>query len=286
MTNATALKSENREASRGPRVPLTVKLGYVILGLIALVVAAAPWLAPYSPTEQNLENILQAPSLAHWLGTDDLGRDVLSRMTYGTRTSVLSALYAVLLAALVGIPLGIASGWLGGFLDTIIMRVVDAMLSFPAIVLALGITAVLGPGLFNSMTAVGIVLAPEFCRLARAKVMTVKGATYIEAAASFGARGIRRMILPHVVPNAIQPLLVQASLLFGFALIAEASLSFLHLGVQPPDSSWGSVLASAYTFMTRAPWQILFPGIAIAASVFSLNVIGDDIQRRLDPRRK
>nr|WP_166741677.1 ABC transporter permease [Cumulibacter soli] len=253
---------------------------------MAILVVFAGLLAPHSPNYQDLDAVLLSPSGSHPLGTDDLGRDVLSRMIYGARVSILASLLAVSIAVVIGLPLGILAGYVGGMTDSVIMRVVDAVMSFPAIVLAIGITAALGPNVITAMAAVGVVIAPTILRLARAQTMAIKGETFIEAARSFGARGVRRMILPHVLPNVIQPVLVQIAILMGFALIAEASLSFLQLGVQPPTASWGSVLARSYTFLEQAPLQIFVPGIAIALTVFALNIVGDDIQRVLDPKRK
>lgn len=265
---------------------LSVTISYAILALVAFVVVFAGVLAPFDPNKQDLNAILLPMSGEHWLGTDDLGRDVFSRMLHGTRVSVLAALLAVALSVVIGLPFGIAAGWLGGVTDLIIMRIVDAVMSFPAIVLAIGITATMGPDIITAMISVGIVMSPAILRLARAQTMAIRTETYIEAATSFGARGLRRMVVPHVIPNIIQPILVQVAVLMGFALIAEASLSFLQLGVQPPTASWGAVLSRSYTFLDQAPMQIFIPGIAIASTVFAFNIIGDEIQRLLDPKRK
>ncbi|GAA2074687.1 ABC transporter permease [Aeromicrobium halocynthiae] len=281
ITTHVKARTPRRRAGR-----LAVWTSYAILGAVLVVVLFAGLLAPYSPTEQALDRILLPMSTAHPLGTDDLGRDVLSRMLHGTRVSVLAASLAVAIAVVAGLPVGILAGWRGGLVDLFVMRLVDSVMSFPAIVLAIGITATMGPNITNAMIAVGIVLSPAIIRLARAQVMAIKSETYIEAAASFGAAGLRRMIVPHVVPNIIQPILVQVAVLMGFALIAEASLSFLQLGVQPPDASWGAVLSRSYVFLDQAPLQIFVPGIAIAATVFAFNIIGDEVQRLLDPKRK
>lgn len=280
-TTTLASTFVKRQAGR-----FAVWTSYLIIAVVTFVVIFAGWLSPYSPDRQDLDAILLPASWAHPFGTDDLGRDVLSRMLHGTRVSVLAAMLSVGIAVLIGLPFGIASGYLGRWADAVIMRIVDAVMSFPAIVLAIGITATMGPDIDTAMTAVGIVLAPTIIRLARAQTMAVKQETYIEAARSFGAAGLRRMIVPHVVPNIIQPVLVQVAILMGIALIAEASLSFLALGVQPPTASWGSVLSRAYTFFDQTPLQIFIPGTAIAATVFALNIIGDEIQRLLDPKRK
>lgn len=263
-----------------------VWLSWIILGLVVLATLCAGLIAPLDPNAQNLDDILLPISSAHLLGTDDLGRDIFSRVIHGTRVSVLAAGLAVTIAVVVGLPIGIAAGWFGGWVDAVTVRIVDAVMSFPAIVLAIGITATLGPNITTAMTAVGIVLIPTIIRLARAQTMTIRSETYVEAARSFGARGLRRMILPHIVPNIIQPILVQIAVLMGFALIAEASLSFLQLGVQPPTASWGAVLSRAYVFLDQAPLQVFVPGIAIAATVFAFNVLSDEIQRLLDPKRR
>lgn len=281
VTTQTQPTTVKRRAGKG-----AVTASYTVLGVVLFIVVAANFISPHEPNTQNLGAILLPSSWSHPLGTDDLGRDVLSRMFYGTRVSVLAAGLAVLISVVIGLPLGILSGYAGGAVDAVIMRVVDAVMSFPAIVLAIGITATMGPNITNAMAAVGIVMSPAILRLARAQTMAIKQETFVEAATSFGARGIRRMILPHIVPNIIQPVLVQVSVLMGFALIAEASLSFLQLGVQPPNASWGAVLSRSYTFLDQAPLQIFIPGVAIAATVFAFNIVGDEIQRLLDPRRK
>lgn len=288
MANATAKTATTVEQTTTKRQAgrLAVLASYLILATVALVVLLADVIAPFDPNAQDLNAILLPVSGEHLLGTDDLGRDVLSRMLHGTRVSVLAAALAVGIAVVIGLPLGIAAGYSGRWVEASIMRIVDAVMSFPAIVLAIGITATMGPDINTAMTAVGIVLAPTIVRLARAQTLAVKQETYIEAARSYGARGLRRLILPHVVPNIIQPILVQVAILMGFALIAEASLSFLQLGVRPPTASWGSVLSRSYTFFDQAPVQIFVPGVAIALTVFALNIVGDEIQRLLDPKRR
>lgn len=287
MTSVITLPGKNFPM-RSRRKPgrLAIWLSWVIIGLVVIAMVFAELIAPADPNAQNLSDLLLPVSAEHPLGTDDLGRDIFSRMLHGTRVSVLAAGQAVAIAVALGLPFGIAAGWLGGLFDIITVRVVDALMSFPAIVLAIGITATLGPNITTAMTAVGVVLAPVIIRLARAQTMSIRSVTYIEAARSFGARGLRRMILPHVLPNIIQPVLVQVAVLMGFALISEASLSFLSLGVQPPTASWGSVLSRAYLFLDQAPLQVFVPGIAIAATVFAFNILSDEIQRLLDPKRR
>lgn len=285
-TSATTLVIADQDVAIRRSGRLIVVGSYAFICLILLIVVFANLLAPHDPNKQHLDQALLPMSHSHWFGTDDLGRDVFSRMLVGTRASVLSSLLAVGVGLVIGLPIGIVAGYRGGWFDAVSMRIIDALLSFPSIVLAIGMTATLGPSIRNAMIAVGIVLAPVFCRVVRAQVLVIRDQTFVEAARSFGARGVRRMVLPHIVPNVIQPVLVQVSVRMGYALIAEASLSFLSLGVQPPNSSWGTVLSRAYTFMDRAPMQVFIPGIAIAATVFCLNVIGDDLQRVLDPKRR
>lgn len=276
----------SKPARTAPRTLAVIWFSYGILAVVAVVVVLADVLAPHAPNHQDLTSVLLGPSAEHPLGTDDLGRDVLSRLLHGTRVSILAALLAVGIALVVGFPLGILAGYVGGWPDAILMRLLDTVMAFPALVLAIGITAMLGPDITTAMIAVGVVLTPVVVRLTRAQTMAVAGQTYIEAASSFGARGVRRMILPHVVPNVVQPIVAQLAVLMGFALIAEASLSFLQLGVQPPTASWGTILARSYTFLERAPMSIFVPGAAIALTVFALNIVGEEVQRLLDPRRR
>lgn len=280
---APAAAATPRRRRRGNR---QVWFSAIVLIVIAFAVVGANLLSPNDPNMQNLSSILQGPSAEYWLGTDDLGRDVFSRMLYGTRVSVLSALLAVVVALGIGLPVGVTAGYLGKAPDAVLMRVNDTLLAFPAIILAIGITATMGPGIVNAMIAVGIVMSPSIARLARAQTLAVKQETYVEAARSFGARGIRGVVVRHILPNMIQPILVQAAILMGFALLAEASLSFLQLGVEPPTSSWGVILARAYTFIDYVPLQIIIPGVAIALTVFAFNIFGDEAQRVLDPRRR
>jgi peptide/nickel transport system permease protein len=255
--------------------------------LLALVLAAiaAPWVAPHSPVEQNLRAILAEPSAAHWLGTDDLGRDVLSRLIYGVRASLYGCVLATTISIGLGVPIGLAAGFLGGWLDTAVSRTVDALLSFPAIVLAVGVTGVLGPGLTNGMIAVGFTFSPQFARLARAGALQVKNELFVDAARGFGA-GPLHVLRYHVLPNAAPPLIVYSSLLLSAALLAEASLSFLGLGVQPPQASWGGMLARAYTYMESAPGQMYAPGLAILLTAVAFNGLGQSLRTVLDPKAR
>lgn len=274
-----------RRGRSSGRRPRQLRVSLAILVVLVLIAVFADLLAPYDPRAQDVTAILQPPSSTHLLGTDDLGRDVLSRLIFGARVSLQASILAVAVAVLLGVPIGILAGYFGGWIDNVLMRIVDTLLSFPAIILAIAITAALGPSLTNSMTAVGVVFAPSLARLMRAQILAVKEAPYIEAARSFACSG-RRIVFRHILPNAVQPVLVQCALLLGLALLAEASLSFLGLGVQPPDASWGSMLARAYSFIALAPLQIITPGIAIAVTVLAFNLLGDAAQLALDPRNR
>lgn len=255
--------------------------------LVALfgMAALAPWIAPYSPTAQNLGNTLAEPSWAHWMGTDDLGRDVLSRLVHGAPASLFASFLAVSVAAAIGVPVGLLAGFLGGWVDDAISRVIDTLLSFPGIVLAIGVTGALGIGLTNAMLAVGIVFSPGLARLTRAQTLVVKQELYVDASRCFGA-SLPRILLKHVAPNAIQPVIVQVTLLLAVALLAEASLSFLGLGVQPPQPSWGGMLARAYNYMELAPEQMYAPGIAILFTALAFNTLGEALRQALDPTRR
>lgn len=249
----------------------------IFLVLMALAAVTAPWLSPYDPDAQDLANALKAPNGSHWLGTDDLGRDVLSRVLHAGRVSLLAAVEAVAVAVAVGLAPGLIAGYLGGRTDRIIMRVADAFMSFPPLVLALTIVGVLGPSLHNAMIAVGLVFAPRVLRMMRGSTLAVREETYVEAARSIGFSN-RTIVLREVLPNAIPPIIVQVSLFAGAAMLAEASLSFLGIGVQPPTASWGSMLSRAYRFMGQAPWLAIAPGVAISLCVLSFNMLGDGIR--------
>jgi peptide/nickel transport system permease protein len=255
-----------------------------LLGLLVLAILA-PVVAPYAPTAQNVNDTLAEPSMAHWLGTDDLGRDVLSRLIHGAPTTLYASFLAVSVACVLGIPVGLLAGFLGGWVDDAISRAIDTLLSFPGIVLAIGVTGALGIGLTNGMLAVGIVFSPQLARLVRAQTLVVKQELYVDAARCFGA-SLGRIIVRHIAPNAIQPVIVQVTLMLAVALLAEASLSFLGLGVQAPRASWGAMLARAYSYMEIAPEQMYSPGIAILLTALSFNTLGEALRVALDPTRK
>lgn len=261
-------------------VRAAVCLAYLVA--LAALALLAPWVAPYSPTAQNAANTLQDPSAAYLLGTDDLGRDVLSRLIHGAPASLYASFLAVAIATGIGVPFGLLAGLLGGWTDRVISRLVDTLLSFPGIVLAIGVTGALGIGLTHGMIAVGLVFAPMLARLARAQTLVVKNELYVDAARCFGASSAR-ILCKHILPNAVQPLIVQVTILLAGALLAEASLSFLGLGVQPPRPSWGAMLARAYTYVDLAPDQMYAPGIAIMLTALAFNGLGESLRIALDP---
>lgn len=264
--------------------PLAV-IGGGFLIVLALVAIAAPLVAPADPIEQEISNRLSGPTAEHLLGTDDLGRDVLSRLIHGTRASLGAAVLAVGVALAVGVPIGLFSGYVGGVVDIVLMRIIDTILSFPAIVLAIGVAGALGPNLVNSMVAVGIVFAPSVARIMRGQTLTVREELYVAASTTFGTPK-RRILRRHVLPNGVQPVIVQATLLLAGALLAEASLSFLGLGVQPPNPSWGSMLGRAYSTLSIAPGQVYPPGLMIVFTSLAFNTLGDAARRQLDPRQR
>ncbi len=260
-----------------------ISLSY--LGLLVIVSIFAQWIAPYSPLEQNMSQLLSPPSAEHWLGSDDLGRDVLSRLIWGAPNSLYASMLAVSVAIVLGVPVGLLIGFLGGWLDDVVSRFIDALLSFPPIVLAIAVTGALGIGLTNAMLSVGFVFAPVLARLVRAQTLVVKDALYVDAARGFGSSTFH-IIVRHIVPNAIQPVIVQVTLMLAIALLAEASLSFLSLGVQPPAASWGGMLARAYNYIEIAPAQMYAPGMAILLTALAFNALGESMRVALDPTMK
>ena len=263
------------------REPLTIA-ALVILGLVVIAALFAPLIATADPSTQELTSVLSGSSSKHWLGTDDLGRDVFSRLIYGARVSLLASIIATAVAVVIGVPLGVISGYFGGWADMVLMRIFDTILSFPAVVLAVGVGAALGPGLVHSMSAVGVVFSPVLARLARGQVLTIKERLFVSVAYTYGSSNWR-VIRRHVLPNIVQPLIVQCALLMGVALLAEASLSFLGVGVRPPTASWGSMLQESFQFISQRPISVYWPGIVIALTVLSFNAIGDALQDIFDP---
>jgi peptide/nickel transport system permease protein len=260
--------------------------GGIITAFIILLAIFAQWVAPYDPTETNFENFLTAPSSEHWFGTDAIGRDVLSRVIYGAQVSIKAGLISVGIALSIGIPIGLISGYYRGLWDEIIiMRFTDAMLSFPTLVLALSLAAVLGAGLENAMLAIGLVFTPNIIRLIRAEVLSQREREYVEAAKASGINDAR-IILFHILPNSLAPILVQSTLMIAGAIIAESSLSYLGLGTQPPTPSWGAMLATGQGYLAQAPWIAIFPGIFIFLTVISINLFGDGIRDAFDSKLK
>jgi ABC-type dipeptide/oligopeptide/nickel transport system permease subunit len=263
------------------RPPAVIALAAV--ATFVAVAVAAPHVAPYDPIKMDYLAVRKAPSEAHRLGTDEVGRDVLSRLVWGARASLLASVIPVALALAVSIPLGLLSGCAGGWLDGLIMRITDAMLAIPFLIVAIALAAFLGPSLTNAMIAIGIAALPTFLRLARGTARAVTTEEYIESARSLGCSRVR-VAVRHVLPNIVAPLLVQSSLTAAAAVIAEASLSFLGLGQQPPAPSWGSMLNAAQRYLVQAPWMAIYPGLMIFAVVMALNVLGDALRDALDPR--
>jgi len=260
-------------------------IGLVVVVALIVVAVAAPLVAQADPDKTSWTLIRKAPSLAHWMGTDENGRDVFARVVFGARASLLAGVVSVLIAAGIGVPLGLLAGLSGGVVDAVIGRVTDAMLSCPFLILAIALAAFLGPALSNAMIAIGVTAAPIFVRVARGATMDAATNEYVEAARALG-NPPWRVAVRHVAPNIVPPVLVQATLAIAQAIIAEASLSFLGLGQQPPAPSWGSMLNSAQRFLTQAPWLAIFPGIAIFLAVLSFNLVGDGLRDALDPRRR
>jgi peptide/nickel transport system permease protein len=282
---ADELESPSRRALRRLLKRKGAVLGLIVIAIFIVLALFAPLVAPYDPIATSWTLVRKSPSVLHWFGTDDLGRDVLARVIYGARASLLAGTISVAIALTVGVPLGLLSGYRGGFIDALISRMTDAMLACPFLILAIALAAFLGPSLGNAMIAIGITATPIFVRLTRAQTMNVKVEDYVEAARAIG-NPRWRIALFHILPNILPALLVQATLSIAAAIIAEAALSFLGLGQQPPAPSWGSMLNAAQRFLTNAPWMAIWPGLAIFLVVLSLNLVGDGLRDALDPRAK
>lgn len=258
-------------------------LGFGLLALLVICAAFSPWLAPYDPNAQDYRAVLQGPSAAHWLGTDHTGRDMLSRLIYGSRVALSIGFTAVGLAVLLGGLLGLIAGYARGLVDEAIMRVMDALLSFPSVLLALGIMAALGPGVNTIIIAIAIADLPMFARITRSQVLTVRERDFVVATRALGA-GPARIIFRHIVPHITGPVAVMATIQVGHAILTEAALSFLGLGIQPPTASWGAMMRNGFSYMERAPWLAAFTGLAILLTVLALNLAGDVLRDWLDPR--
>ncbi len=260
-------------------------LGGAIIIVFILLGVFAPLLAPYDPTIQHLQQHLQPPSANHLLGTDDSGRDELSRILFGARVSITIGFSSVIGSLIVGAFFGLLAGYYGKWIDTIISRIFDIMLAFPSILLAIAIVAMLGPGLFNALLAIAIINVPTYGRLIRSKVLSVKEEEYVMAAVSQGMSPAR-VIFRHILPNSWTPLIVQGTLGIATAILDAAALGFLGLGAQPPTAEWGKMLSDAREYITSAPWTVMFPGLAIMLSVLGFNLFGDGLRDALDPRMR
>jgi peptide/nickel transport system permease protein len=259
--------------------------GLAVVLFFVVIAMFAPWLAPHDPIATSWSAVRAAPSGAHLFGADELGRDVLSRIIWGTRASILAGVVSVSISLALGVPIGMAAGYLGRWVDALISRITDAMLACPFLILAIALAAFLGPSLTNAMIAIGISATPVFIRLTRAQVLAAKSEDYVEAARALGNPHLR-IALRHIFPNIVAPLIVQATLAIAAAVIAEASLSFLGLGQQPPAPSWGSMLNTARNYVDQAPWMAIWPGLSIFLLVLSFNLLGDGLRDALDPRHK
>ena len=291
MTGATATVPAPSRPAGSPTVNalrLLVRhrlamFGAVLVALEVGLAVLAPWIAPHEPNRMDYKAVLSGPTAEHPLGTDDLGRDLFSRTLYGARLSLQVGVVAVLVAVALGVPLGLVSGYLGGIFDESVMRVVDAVMALPALVLALTISAVLGPGIWNATIAIAVVAAPTYTRLVRGQVLSVKENDYVLAAQCIGAP-TWVVLMRHVLPNVFSPVMVQASLGVGFAIILEASLSFIGLGAQPPTPSWGNMVQVGFQYLEIAPWFVLVPAVAIFLAVLGFNMLGDGLRDTLDPK--
>lgn len=268
--------------------PVTL-LSAAVLAAVVVISVAAQWIAPYGVNDIDVPQALQPPSGAHWFGTDELGRDVLSRVLVAVQASMKVAVVSVAFAAVIGVAVGVIAGYLagreGGWLDTVLMRIVDVMFAFPVLLLALAIVAVLGPGIGTTMLAIGVVYTPIFARVARASTLSVRVEPYVSVSYTMGT-GARYIVTRHILPNISGPLIVQTSLSLAFAILAEAALSFLGLGIQPPQPSLGRMIFDAQGFVTLAWWMAVFPGLAIFLIVLAFNLLGDGLRDVLDPKQR
>jgi peptide/nickel transport system permease protein len=291
---ALPLAADGRDhAPESPRQRMWLRLkrrrasmiGLAVVVIVALAALLAPLIAPYDPAQQSWSAVRRPPTAAHWFGTDELGRDILSRIIHGARASMLAGVVSVSIAIAIGVPFGMAAGYLGGRIDQAISRVADAMLACPFLILAIALAAFLGPSLTNAMLAIGVTATPLFVRLTRGQVISLRAHDYVDAARSIGASHWR-VAFRHILPNVLPALMVQATLTLASAITSEASLSFLGLGQQPPAPSWGSMLNSAQRSLAVAPWIAVWPGAAIFITVLSFNLLGDGLRDALDPRSR
>ena len=295
MTAASSVKAPEADAAAMPprrnrvlgkfMANPTAMAGAFIVALFVFLAVFASLVAPFDPAKTNFLMLRKPPSTANWLGTDEIGRDILSRLIHGGIASLYAGVVSVFIALAIGMPIGMIAGWFGGWADAVISRATDALLAVPFLILAIALAAALGPSLTNAMIAIGLSQVPIFVRLTRGQVLTVKTEDYVEGARAAGVTNLR-ILLRHVTPNITAPLLVQATLTVASAIIAEASLSFLGLGQQPPAPSWGSMLNTAKNYMDTAPWMSISPGLAICLVVLGFNLLGDGLRDALDPREQ
>ncbi|MFD1772686.1 nickel transporter permease [Paenibacillus rhizophilus] len=274
-----------RDAWKAFRRNKTAMLGLGIIVFFILIALLAPFIAPYDYKEQVLMDRLKAPSAAHWFGTDDLGRDMFTRILYGARISLWVGFFSVIGSIIVGTLLGVLAGYYGRWIDMLISRLFDILLAFPSILLAIAIVAILGPSLQNALYAIAIVNIPTYGRLVRAKVLSLKSEEYITAARAIGMKNTR-ILLTHILPNSLTPIIVQGTLGIATAIIEAAALGFLGLGAQPPEPEWGKMLSDSRQFIQKAPWTVVFPGLSIMLTVLGFNLMGDGLRDVLDPRMK
>jgi peptide/nickel transport system permease protein len=288
MTTVLSLDTEESLTARAwrrfKRRPSAV-FGLVVILALTFIAIFAPWIATHDPAKQSWTAIRKAPSVLNWFGTDESGRDQFSRIVYGARASLMAGMVSIFIALGLGVPIGLLSGYRGGWTDAIVSRITDAMLAIPFLILAIALAAFLGPSLTNAMIAIGVTATPVFVRLTRGQVLGAKVEDYVEAARAVGNSPLR-IAFRHILPNIMPALLVQATLSIAAAIIAEASLSFLGLGQQPPAPSWGSMLNTAQRFLTNSPWMAVWPGIAIFITVLAFNLLGDGLRDALDPKER
>ena len=259
--------------------------GFIIIILFIFIAIFGEFIVPHNPVEINLFNNYQSPSREHWLGTDNLGRDIFSRMLFGARYSLQISIVGVAIGVFIGLFLGVIGGYFGGWLDSIVVSIIDVLLSFPGILLAIFIVAIFGKGIFNTMLAVAIFSVPSFARIIRSSILFSKEMEYIEAVRALGANDLR-IIMKHIIPNSLSPIIVQSTLMLGRAILIAAGLSFLGLGVQPPNPEWGAMLSEARSYLRSSPIGSIAPGVAITLVVLSFSLVGDGIRDVLDPKLK
>ncbi len=283
MTNSTSILRNATSTLRLVAKNRGALFGMIVIAVVVLMAILAPVIAPYNPLTQNISHRLQPPSSTHLLGTDQFGRDILSRLVWGSQVSLFVSVSVVLLALLIGMSAGAVSGYYGGWVDTVIMRITEIFLAFPGVLLAIGIMAALGVSVTNLILALTIVFWPSFARIVRGQALSLSQSEYVQASRVIGSSNLR-IIREHILPNTLAPAIVVATLGIGFTLLSEAALDFLGLGVNPPAPSWGNMIADGRTFFITVPYLMLFPGLLISISVLAFNLIGDGLRDALDPR--